>query len=280
MIVLLCILVIFLFIYFRFFKGNYKFKFDAVSFFEGSLGSGKTTMLTYCAIRELKKRIRRNRIIKIINLFIPIKSKKLKLHGTNLYSNYPIYISKKLGYSIVVNFQVLQWLHKVNEDCIICLDEVSYLFPKEMKMTDPRTKFCITWLRHATNCLLLCASQSLSECNITFRSKVCKVFHLTDCKCGLFKLSHVYVREAIISEDMSNVYTDDPDKDNCFKFIFPVKHFASRYARYLYDLESKYIDILSYDYDKLLLAMGKRNGENWDDLYWRFERYKENLKLT
>ena len=94
MIFLICLLAVVVFIYFRFFKGNYKFKFDAVSFFEGSLGSGKTTMLTYCAIRELKKRIRRNRIIKIINLFIPIKSKKLKLHGTNLYSNYPIFISK------------------------------------------------------------------------------------------------------------------------------------------------------------------------------------------
>ena len=270
MIVLICLLVIVIFVYFRFFKGNYRFKFDAVTFFEGSLGSGKTTMLTYCAIRELKRRIRVNRFRKFINLFILRKKKKLKLFGTKLYSNYPIYINKRLGYSIVVNFQLLQWLYRVDEDCIICLDEVSYLFPKEMKMTDKRTVLCLTWLRHATNCLLLCASQSLSECNVSFKRKVCKVFHLTDCKCGLFKLSHVFVREAIISEDMSNVYTDDPDKDNKFKFIFPVKHFASRYARNLYDLDDKTINELSYNFDKLLVKMNLKNGDRWKDLYWQF----------
>lgn len=287
MIYLIILLVIVFILYIKFKRSNYALEYDNWTFFEGSLGSGKTTMLTRLAITTRRRRIIHNFFTPFLNFclwLIPfyhwyrLFQKKenrfyIKKRGIDIYSNFPIRINRKL-WAYAVNKDVLNWLFKVNEDCILVLDEVGYLFPNEMKKTDPLYVFCMTWFRHATNAVVFCASQSLSECNVAFRRKVNRVYHLSNMKKSwILFLSRVQIRQAIISEDMNNVYIDDlkSREQNYFRFKFPSSHFRSRYGREYYKLEHN--DLLKYsvDYEQTFNYLKLKNGMRWYDYYFRFE---------
>lgn len=287
MVVVLIVLIVAGILLIKFCASNYKLEYDSWTFFEGSLGSGKTTILTRLAITTRRKRIIYNFFVPCLNIclwLIPFynlyrlcqkKENRLKLkkRGTDIYSNYPIRINHKL-WSIAINKDVLNWIFRVNEDCIICLDEVGYLFPNEMQKTDPLYVFCMTWFRHGTNALVFSASQSLSECNVAFRRKVNRVYHLNNVKrCIIPFFSKVQVRQAIISEDMSNVYTDDlkSRETNWFRFKYPVSHFRSRYGKEYYKLDSDELLPISKYYQMTFDKLHLTNGERWRDFYFRFE---------
>lgn len=274
--IFLIILIVAAFIFFRLKKNAFKFTFDNVTFFQGSLGAGKTAMLTYHAIKERKRRVLNNFIATIINPFILVKKWKIKKRGTDIYSTYPIYVNKRYGYSYVCSIKVLKWIERVNEDCIVVLDEVGFLFPSEMKKTDPKYTFCMTWLRHATNAFVLSASQSLSECNVLFRRKVNRVYALYGMRRRFLIRSCVNVRSSICSEDMTNIYSDT-DPQLLFTFKYPSKNFHSRYGKQLYDLLDDDIKKLSVDFDYLLSLMGYKFGDKWRSLDYSFEIDKKLL---
>lgn len=252
-------------------KTAVKIDLDSITFFEGSLGSGKTTMLVNQAIKLFKSRVFRFKLFNLLNLcsFGLIKNNYLM---PTLYSNFPIYINKKYGYSTVINVAVLNWEFKINQDSIVVLDEVGYLFPNEQKKTDNAFTFGLTWFRHGTNSVMLCASQSLSECNISFRRKVNRCYHLHNCKRFFFSISSVEVVPVIISEDINNIYTSNTDDKILEKYYFkyPKKNFNSRYGRNLYNLNKDKRILLSYDFTLLLKEMNLKNGDKWCDLIYKF----------
>lgn len=271
----------------RFGMTNYKLEYDSWTFFEGSLGSGKTTVLTRLAIKTRRNRIVYNFFVPLLKIglwLIPVynlirlcqkKENRLQLkkRGTDIYSNYPIRINRK-EWSYAINKDVLNWIFRVNEDCIVVLDEVGYLFPNEMQKTDPLYVFCMTWFRHGTNAQVFCASQSLSECNVAFRRKVNRVYHLSNIKhCVIPLFSKVQVRQAIISEDMSNQYTDDLQsrESNWFRFKYPAFHFRSRYGKEYYKLDSESLVPISKYYQMTFDKLEMKNGQRWQDYYFRFK---------
>ena len=50
--ILIIILVVALILYFRFKKNNYHLTYNNITYLQGEVGSGKTTMLTYLALKE------------------------------------------------------------------------------------------------------------------------------------------------------------------------------------------------------------------------------------
>lgn len=287
MILGIILIIIFIFLTIKLYKSNYKLEYDSWTFFEGSLGSGKTTVLTRLAISTRRKRIIYNFFVPLIKVclwLIPFynilrlfqkKENRLqiKCRGTDIYSNYPIRINKKL-WSYAINKDVLNWIFRVNEDCIVVLDEVGYLFPNEMQKTDPLYVFCMTWFRHGTNAQVFCASQSLSETNVSFRRKVNRVYHLSNIKhCIIPLFSKVQIRQAIISEDMSNQYTDDLEsrETNWYRFKYPSFHFRSRYGKDYYKLDSSDLIPISKYYQMTFDKLKMTNGKRWTDYYFRFE---------
>lgn len=299
MIIPIIFIIIIVIIIIKFKKRSYPINYDNITFFEATLGGGKTTMLTRCAITERRKRVIKNffnPLLNIISWLIPIYNiylfkelrnynKKhnltkrkfwefpIKKVGTKIYSNYPIYINKRIGFSEVISKNVLYWDFRVKEDCIICLDEVEYLFPSEMKKTDPLYNFCLTWNRHATNALIFAASQSLSGCNVVFRRKVNRCYHLINMSKSLIPfISKVQVISAMVSEDIKTIYQEDYEErqENWHYFKFPKNHFESRYAKKLYNLPKEEIKELAWDYSKLLKRMKLSDGERWKSYYYEF----------
>lgn len=290
-VVLIVLAVIGIFFLVKFLLTNYKFKFDNFTFFQGSLGSGKTSILTYFAVKLYKKRHRYNKFIYpvvsiLLWIFVPTMLLRLfgKLHYDKLseevYSNYPILLNKrKKLYSRVVNTEVLTWIFKMNDSSILVLDEVGYLLPNVINgkavLSDSELRLCLTYLRHATNCTCLMASQSLSEVNKTMRAKINHCYNLSGVKVRKFLKflpSSVHVFETIVSEDVDTVYSDSTKdyRDNVFRFWFPYNRFASRYAKNMYYLERQDIQILSQKFDLLLKQMGLYSGDTWKSLYYEF----------
>lgn len=263
MIVLLIVLIIAV-LFIKFLRSNYQFKYDFITFFEGSLGSGKTTMLVYHTKLVIRKRLFKNYIIKFVNYFLP-KKWKLEYHCTKVYSNFPIFLGKKLGWSYRIDEQILNWYYKVEKDCIIVLDEVGFLYPNSSKVPSLTERFCLTWLRHCTNAIIFSSSQSLSECNITFRRKANHVYELSNCKRG-FLFSHINVLEVYLSENISTIHSDSSStfKDNHYYFRFPKKMFKSTYGENLYLIPKELINHIDC-YSTLFEMCNLKIGEQWVD---------------
>ena len=294
-IVILILLLIVAFIIYKYVANNYKLKYDAFTFFSGSLGSGKTTMLTKEAIKEMKRRYIYNYLrypliilmllIPIFNIFIIFKmitQKKFMIldkRNTDVYSTYPIVVNffvpknpKKYKYSYVINKEVLNWLYRIpNDKPIIVLDEMGYLFPSDTKKTDQRYTFCLAWFRHATEASVFTSSQSMSEVNITFRRKVNHCYQLCGLSRTLFSfigLTKVSVIEYMTSEDITTITSGDTKdiNSNYHYFFYPKNRFSSRYARCFYTLSDNTIERLSFNYEYALKLMNLNSGDKWHSL--------------
>ena len=300
--------IIFFIAFIYFMSHNYKIKYDNFTFFEGSLGSGKTTIITNKSLNELFKRKLYNLFVankvnnflltiflyicpiaNIIALIISLKRKKLfrlniKKRGTELYSDYPIKYKKhilwgKWIYSKVCDITLFNWLVKYDEDCICSLDELGYWFPPNTNtkgipiMTDKLTIFGITWLRHAISPCVFCASQSIDEVNITFRRKIQHIYRLSNNTKVFGRLSKLNVREIQRSEDSGSIITtfNDSDKnhlENYHYYWYPKKNFASRYAKLLYKLDKVDTDAIANNYEALLSLLNLKPGDYWRGLYF------------
>ena len=119
--------------------------------------------------------------------------------------------------------------------------------------------------------MLFASSQCLDECNISFRRKVNRVYHLRNMKkCLIPIFSKVQIHSAIISEDMNTITKDDTEtrEQNWYRFKYPRNRFASRYAKNLYKLDNNKIKELSINYQKTFEKMNMKNGDKWKSLYY------------
>lgn len=255
-----------IFIFRKIFKNNYKFKFDTITHFQGSLGSGKTTMLVHFATKWKKKKHLLNRIIKVIN---KICFNKFNYVCEDVYSNFPIYFGRKLGWSKIIDKGVWTWKYKVPEGCLLVFDEMSNAFPNTIGgkavMTDDLERFTLLWSRHAFDYTAYTACQSISECSVNFRRKVQHCYTLMNFNRGLFR-SKVNVVESFSSEDIKTIYSDTSKdhEDNVYKFKNINKSFESRYGKQLYNLNPDVLQYIAYNTDKILLLLKKKPLDYWD----------------
>ena len=255
-----------IFIFKKIFKNNYKFKFDTITHFQGSLGSGKTTLLVHFAKKWKKKQHFKNRILKILNkLFF----NKFKYVCEDVYSNFPIYFGRKLGWSKICNKGIWTWQYRVPEGCLIVYDELSNDFPNtkggQAVLVDDLERFTLRWSRHAFDYTAYTACQSLSEVNKNFRQKVQHCYTLSNLTRGLFN-TRVNVVESFSSEDIKTIYndTDKDHEDNVYKFRNIRNAFDSRYGKEFYDLSSEMLTYIAFNTDKILLLLKKKPKDYWD----------------
>lgn len=264
--VLLCV-ILGLIIY-NYFK-NYHFKLDGINFFQAQLGGGKSYCLTWCALHCMKRRIFWNKIKSIWNKCTPQKI-NFKLKPIDVYSNYPIWLGKKYGWSKAINKDIWWWKYKLPENCIIVYDELANDLPNvkngKAVISDDRLKFCLRWFRHGTNATIFACSQSLSEIDKTFRAKVQHVYNLSNFKRHLFWNS-INVIESFISEDITTIYSDSDKShiENIWRSRLSRKAYYSRYGKNLYNLDDKAITYMSQNADKIMKLCNLKNGDNWND---------------
>lgn len=226
---------------------NYRFKFDFITVFEGQLGSGKTTMLAYHVIKALKRRRRRNLIFSIFNVFL-ISRFKIKLYSEEVFSDFPLYLGKRFGWSRVVDDKFMSWAYKLPNGCLIAIDELAFLFPAKGQVSSDLERFTSVWLRHALGCnsRIFGATQSMSEVAIYLRRRMGHVYHLSGCRPVGFR-SCVNVIDVLMSEDIVNVYNESVKnfKENIFYFRYPKKAFKSDYGSCFYNLEMEKLKRIS-----------------------------------
>jgi len=260
-----CIIALWLFCYFK----NYHFKKDNIIFFQAQLGGGKSYTLTWNGLKEQKRRIRRNWFVKIWNACTP-KKINFDILPIEIYSNYPIWCGKKIGWSKAINKNVWKWYDRLPENCIIVYDELANDLPNvrngKAVMSDDRLKFCLRWFRHGTNAKIYACSQSLSEVDKTFRAKVQHVYNLSDFHKHLFWNS-INVVESFISEDITTVYSDTDKKHivNIWRSRLPKNSYYSRYGKKLYKLNDNMIDYISSHSDSIMDICGLSFGDSWTD---------------
>jgi len=272
-IVLLIFVVIIVVLIIRFLNNNYKFKFDTITHFQGSLGSGKTTMLVYHAVRWKKKKHFINQLIRIVNAISP---KKIDYVNEEVYSNFPIYFGKKLGWSRIINKGFWLWEYKVPEGSLIVYDELSNDFPNTINgqavIVDDLERFCFRWSRHALDYTAYTACQSLSSVNKNIRQIVQHCYTLMNNERRRIFRSSVNVVETFASEDIKTIYndTDKDHDDNLFKYRLKGDTFDSRYGRNLYNLDRALLKYIASNTSKLLILMGKSPLQYWDSYTYDF----------
>lgn len=272
-VVLLIFLVIFIILIIRGIRSNYSFKFDTITHFQGALGSGKTTMLVYQAIKWKKKRHLINKLIKIVNKVLP---KKIDLLNEEVYSNFPIYFGAKLGWSKICDKGFWLWQYHVPEGSLIVYDELSNDFPNVIDgkavLVNDLERFCLRWSRHAIDYTAFTACQSLSEVNKNIRQKVQHCYTLSNMNRKKLFRSSVNVIETYASEDIKTIYSDSDKnhEDNVFKFRLKDNSFESRYGKYLYDMDYSLLTYIASNTDKLLILMKKKPLDYWDSYCYNF----------
>lgn len=268
MIIIIIILVVIIGIKIYQWKNNYKINFDFITFFEGGEGSGKTTILTHLAYKEVMKRIWQNRFKKLL-FFIPNK----KYANTKVYSNYPIYINKKYGYTYVLTNEVLTWEKLVEDGSILVMDEMGLFFPMETKKTDQDKIFTMTYLRHildkdnnGNNARIFASSQSMDEVNKTFRRKCNKCYELSGMRKAFgIKKAKVNILQVYLSESINTQYIDNNEfANNIYKFKYPKGKFSSTYAKDFKNIKN--IKEVSESYKNLLKYYGYEFGDKWREL--------------
>lgn len=266
------ILVIIVYNYFK----NYHFKLDGINFFQAQLGGGKSYTLSWCGRHAQRRRIVRNWFVNIWNKCTP-KKINFKILPVEIYSNYPIWCGKKLGWSKAINKDIWTWRYKLPDRPIIVYDELSNDLPNvkngKAVMSDDRLKFCLRWFRHGTGATIFACSQSLSEVDKTFRAKVQHVYNLSNFRKHLFWNS-INVVESFISEDITTIYSDT-DKDhieNIWRSRLPKNTYMSRYGKNLYDLSDEEISYLSSNADKIMKLCGISNGDSWNSYAFEISR--------
>lgn len=292
------ILVGLIFLCFYLILSNYHFKLHCITFFQGDVGAGKTAIMTRLAINKRRLRVIFNWFVPVLNFlvyFIPfvnlflivrfiiylIKKVPFKeiyflipYKNTDIYSTYPIYINKKIGYSYVIDRNFYRWDYRVNHDNpIIVTDEMGYLMPSEEKKASDEDNFTLTWIRHGCDPVIYASSQNLGECLKAFRNKCSHVYLLTGCsRSAIPFLSKVYVKEIMIVENLTNEYDDNSKdfKENVYRFHYPKKHFKSRYGKNFYKLSKDEVLGLAKNYDLLLKRLGLKAGDKWTSLYYEF----------
>lgn len=274
LVLILCLVILGIIIY-NYFK-NYHFKLDGINFFQAQLGGGKSYTLTWCALKCQRRRIFTNKLKSIWNKCMP-KKINFTILPIDIYSNYPIWCGKKIGWSKAINKDIWWWKYKLPENCIIVYDELANDLPNvkggKAVMSDDRLKFCLRWFRHGTNATIFACSQSLSEVDKTFRAKVQHVYNLSNFKKHLFWNS-INVVESFVSEDITTVYSDS-DKDhieNIWRSRLKRNRYYSRYGKKLYDLNDKEISFISSNADKIMKLCNLNNGDSWNGYVFDISR--------
>jgi len=246
---------------------NYHFKRDNINFLQAQLGGGKSYTLSWFARHEQKVRIRKNRLYKVINLFLP-KKWQIDYLPIDVFSNFPIWLGKKYGWSRAINKDIWDWKYKLPVNSIIIYDELANDLPnvKDGKavISNDRLKFCLRWFRHGTNATIYACSQSLSEVDKTFRAKVQHCYNLSDFHKG-FLFNRINVVESFISEDITTIYSDT-DKShivNMWRSRLPKNTYESRYGKKLYDIDDDLISYVATHSNEIMGMCGIKNGDRW-----------------
>lgn len=213
----LLILIISVLVVIFFIRSFLKNKVDTITAFTGGLGSGKTAKSVQISIKLFKK----NKFkVKIHNLF-----KKDKEELPKLYSNIPVFIDKKNGYSCKLTEDIVLLRERIPKKSVVLIDEIGG-FASQFDYNNPNIKDnfdeFVRLFRHYTFGGYLVVNDQCSE-NIVLqvRRRINVVQNLSKfVVIPIFHFVFYFVREISISEEIKQVLNDDDSLNNSNKLVF------------------------------------------------------------
>lgn len=214
-----------------YFKNRLKYKTETITAFTGGLGSGKTFLS----------------VLKVRSLYFwnNLKQKIRKLlhkdyRAVNVYSNIPIYVNKKYGYSKVLTKEHLLLQEKLEGLPILLIDEIgSFASQFEYKNKNVIITFdeFVRFFRHYTKGgFIVCNDQCSENIVLVVRRRLNKIHNLSNfIKFG--PLVFYYERMINISEEIKTIdQVNDTATDTQnnmqlrFKLVFGIKKYYDTYC--------------------------------------------------
>ena len=214
-----------------YFKNRLKYKTETITAYTGGLGSGKT-FLSVCKVRSLY--FWNNLKQKIRKLF------KKEYREVNVYSNIPIYVNKKYGYSKILTKEHLLLQEKLEGLPILLIDEIgSFASQFEYKNKNVIITFdeFVRFFRHYTKGgYIVCNDQCSENIVLVVRRRLNKIHNLSNfIKLGA--LVFYYERMINISEEIKTIdQVNDTATDTQnnmqlkFKIVFGIKKYYDTFC--------------------------------------------------
>lgn len=253
----------------------------------GGSGSGKTTLLTYLARKQYLKNYRKvwlyNHIFYYFEycicwikwLFIKIfKDKKLLFKDYSsslekqlyplLFSNYPIWINKKLGYSCVLDFDIFTLKNLIPQKSVIAISECQNIFNQYFYKNEYLSNLCLKFFsqhRHYYDSYVFVDSQSLDNLsNIITRTSSLVINAQGITKLGFLSFIKLY--------PFYSGSFDDKLVNSDFKVcLFPTKIFNYFYSRFNRYYVNQYMDSESFLFSGVLFKRYNFPYVVFDDKY-------------
>lgn len=253
MAVLILLFIIFVLVYYRYFR--VKLPLQTVNFYSGGLGSGKTFLLTKKAIALYRSSIWKYRISKILN---KLSFGLIEIYPIRyIYSNYPIKISKK-KYSRILSREHLLGIKKLPEYAIVVIDEASAIFPNQARKSDIAITYNFRWFRHFVGGTLLLADQSVGSIDIEIRRRINIVYYLSDFKSIIGVFYKVNIYRVLYAEDIiTNTNSVNTVDNNIMYGVFGLRKYASRYYKYNYPALSQGVEYFNFKNSYLIEEKNK-----------------------
>lgn len=234
-IILAVILVIGLWLYFKFFKIP---KLKNVIFVDGSLGTGKSFYSVYIAIKLYKRAYRRYRIIKFLTKilsFIPkIKEVNRKLEEPLLFSNMPLRRVKFCNLTL----DILERKKRIPYKSVILIDEISIVVDqfdyKDRAISDSLRDFFKLYRHETHGGYIVINSQSTADLHYSIKSVLSDYLYLHH-KTTLPFVCAISVQEMAYSSDRDSfniTNANNQDLEENLKMILVPKRYFKRYDTY------------------------------------------------
>ncbi len=243
MVLILIVLLIALYLWYKIHKHVYKVSNNSVICFTGGLGSGKTLFGVYYALGRLAKRRKvfkwKQRYRKIFNY---AKYCVYKDSEPLLYSNIPI----NSPYFIPLTQEHITLDRKINQNSIVFLDEIGQVASQHdwnKSLVKNNLNEYIRFFRHYIDGSLIVTDQSADEIAVGIRRRINVIYNLNDLVKLIpipgFTLIRTTITPVTIIENLQTVEKTDfgeVDKHYIYALLFGFKKmYESRTYKHRYD---------------------------------------------
>lgn len=217
---------------------SYFIKYDTIIAFTGGLGSGKSFLSVKLAIKLLKRQIRKVKWKNTIN-FIKCKIKKTNFEPLpipQLYTNIPVFINKKQGFSIELTEEHLLLRKKIIPRSVVFIDEIgayaSQFEYNNKNISDNFDEFIRLFRHYTLGGYLVVNDQCSENIVLTVRRRLNTVNNLFYFRVWFKLIWTVRVRNISISEEIKTI--EENDKEDNMSKMWGFMPLFKRYDTFCY----------------------------------------------
>lgn len=256
--VLVCISILLLWIYFHFFKLP---KLKNIVFIDGSLGTGKTYYSVALAIRLYKKNLRQYKV-KLL-LYKVFRIKKFKdIEEPILYSNIKL---RNIKFTIVTKDLLFRQKYRFAYKSVLLLDEFSLvadqMLYKNSEINERLSEFFKLYRHETKGGSIIINSQSTSDLHYSLKYVLSDYFYIQS-KTRLPFINLLNIIETTYNSDKTGLQTSiNSDVDENTKKVLVSSKYFKFYDSYCYSIFSDKLPIYRTD-----LLLGSKDSLKADNL--------------